>query len=52
MKGATDTSNFDEEFTSQPLQDSLVPESVLEGAAKKPAPEFDGFTFVADSHLK
>ena len=34
------------------LQDSLVPESVLEGAAKKPAPEFDGFTFVADSHLK
>ena len=52
VQGATDTSNFDEEFTSQPLQDSLVPENVLEGAAKKPAPEFDGFTFVADSHLK
>ena len=33
-------------------QDSIVPESILEGAAKKPAPDFDGFTFVADSHLK
>ena len=52
VQGATDTSNFDEEFTSQSLADTAVPESVLAGAAKKPAPDFEGFTFVAESHLK
>jgi len=52
VKGATDTSNFDEEFTAQPVQDTAVPESALAAASKKDQPNFDGFTFVADSHLK
>ena len=51
VKGATDTSNFDEEFTAQPVQDTAVPESALASAAKKDQPNFEGFTFVAESHL-
>lgn len=45
---ASDTSNFDSEFTSEPVVDSLAPTSHLTtgGAAK-----FDGFTFVDRSAL-
>ena len=42
VASATDTSNFDEEFTSLGLAESVVPESALAGKATN----FDGFTFV------
>lgn len=50
VAGATDTSNFDDEFTSQPAMESVAPGGALD--AKKGGPNFDGFTFVAASHLK
>jgi serine/threonine protein kinase len=40
VRGEGDTSNFDKEFTSEPVVDSLAPVSAM-GSAK-----FDGFTFV------
>jgi len=43
-----DTSNFDEEFTSQPIQESVMPDSAL---APSKAAHFDGFTYVDKSVL-
>ncbi|GBG33972.1 Protein kinase, putative [Hondaea fermentalgiana] len=40
-KGATDTSNFDAEFTNEPVVDSVVPPSALSANAA----EFKGFTY-------
>ena len=46
VAGETDTSNFDEEFTSQAVE-SVVPESALVGSrAAKVAEAFEGFTYV------
>lgn len=43
VRGAADTSNFDKEFTSEPVVDSVVPDTGLSmGAGNK----FEGFTFV------
>ncbi len=43
-QGAADTSNFDAEFTSEPVVDSVASPSALTMGAK-----FDGFTFVDKS---
>ena len=52
MEHATDTANFDDEFTSQPIQESVMPESELAAASRnKAANHFDGFTFVDKSVL-
>jgi serum/glucocorticoid-regulated kinase 2 len=45
---AADTANFDGEFTSEPVCDSLVSGSQLLSSS---APRFDGFTYQAPSHL-
>jgi len=44
-RGQEDTSNFDTQFTSEPVVDSYVPVSNLGGA------DFGGFTFVPDQGL-
>ena len=44
-QGAADTSNFDAEFTSEPVVDSVAAPSALTAA------KFDGFTFVDKSTL-
>jgi len=51
INSETDTSNFDEEFTSQKVEDSVVPESALSGRAKAVA-HFEGFTYVDKGHLE
>ena len=40
VKGEADTSQFDEEFTSEPVVDSVVQSSQMAAAAN-----FSGFTF-------
>ena len=47
IKGETDTSNFDVEFTSEKVVDSVVPTSHLAGADA----DFSGFTFKENSHM-
>jgi len=47
VKGASDTSNFDKEFTSEPVVDSVVPDSGFSMAGGK----FEGFTFVDASGM-
>lgn len=49
VHGTNDTSNFDEEFTSEPVVDSVVPASALADARNT---KFEGFTFVPQSKLK
>lgn len=46
--GATDTSNFDKEFTSEPVMDSVAPDSGMSGSG---GGRFEGFTFVGRSAL-
>ena len=43
-----DTSNFDVEFTSEPVVDSVVQTSALSDAK---GADFDGFTFTPDSAM-
>jgi len=47
VKGDTDTSNFDRQFTSEPVQQTPA-SSVLDAKAQE---GFSGFTFTADSQL-
>lgn len=47
--GSVDTSYFDEEFTSEPVVDSVVTSSAL--SESKGSTRFDGFTFVDKSTL-
>jgi len=44
VKSDTDTSNFDEEFTSQTIEDSVAPDSALSRGGK--SDHFEGFTYV------
>ena len=46
--GSADTSYFDEEFTSEPVVDSVAPASAL---SESKGTKFDGFTFVDKSTL-
>ena len=46
----TDTSYFDDEFTSQPLE-SMVPDAAIGGRQPKPT-DFEGFTYVGANHLE
>jgi len=48
VKGASDTSNFDKEFTSEPVVDSLAPESGLRGGDTS---KFEGFTYTGGGAL-
>lgn len=43
VRGTSDTSNFDKEFTSEPVVDSVVPDS---GFSMSAGGKFEGFTFV------
>jgi len=45
-----DTSNFDDEFTSQPARDSVAELASFPKASKAPT-NFDGFTYVDTGHL-
>ena len=47
VKSATDTSNFDDEFTSQPIAESVMPETALGGKGQ----QYEGFTYVDKGHL-
>jgi hypothetical protein len=49
VKDVMDISNFDPEYTSMPVEDSLVTDSELRKAC---AADFRGFTYVADSALQ
>jgi serum/glucocorticoid-regulated kinase 2 len=52
VNSGTDTSNFDPEFTAEPVVESLVPDSELATANKA---NFDSFTYVSsdqNSHLR
>ena len=52
VKGAADTSNFDQDFTSEPVVDSLAPQgSALSKTLQQNAGEFSGFTFVNKGKL-
>ena len=46
-----DTSNFDEEFTSQPARDSVAADLASFPKASKAPTNFDGFTYVDTGHL-
>ena len=48
VKSGTDTSNFDAEFTSEPVVDSVVQGSALTDAK---GAEFQGFTFQEKSNM-
>ena len=48
VKSGTDTSNFDAEFTSEPVVDSVVQGSALSDAK---GADFKGFTFQEDSAM-
>ena len=48
-KGNADTSNFDETFTSEPVVDTLLPDSELSKTMQKEGDAFDGFTYVDKS---
>jgi hypothetical protein len=49
VQDAADTSNFDSEFTSEPVVDSMAASSQLNSAGA--STKFDGFTFVDKSAL-
>ena len=50
VQDASDTSNFDEQFTTEKPVDSVVDSRLAETAKK--SSNFDGFTFVASSALQ
>ncbi len=51
VNSGTDTSNFDPEFTAEPVVESLVPESELATANKA---DFSSFTYISSeqNHLQ
>lgn len=42
VESATDTSNFDQEFTSEPAMDSVIPDSHLSATVQQ---QFAGFSY-------
>ena len=47
VAGDLDVSYFDDEFTSQPIAESVMPETALGGKGQ----QYEGFTYVDKGHL-